>query len=75
MSIADVEELSLRLSLMAANCNEKGEALEPSFAKLRDVNYLKNKCVYLEQLLNGKYINKDIIRNNAVKLNFYFMSM
>lgn len=52
--VTDVEELSLRLSLMAANCSEKGETLEPSFAKVHDINYLNNKCVYLEQLLNSK---------------------
>ncbi|KAF5282208.1 hypothetical protein FQR65_LT02905 [Abscondita terminalis] len=49
---ADVEELSARLSLMAATSNEKGEILEPSLGPVHDGNYLKNRCVYLEQLLN-----------------------
>uniref|UniRef100_A0A1Y1LVQ0 TNFR-Cys domain-containing protein n=1 Tax=Photinus pyralis TaxID=7054 RepID=A0A1Y1LVQ0_PHOPY len=49
---ADVEELSARLSLMAASSNEKGEILEPSMGPVHDGNYLKNRCVYLEQLLN-----------------------
>ncbi|KAK9745621.1 hypothetical protein QE152_g6828 [Popillia japonica] len=73
-----VEELSLRLSLMAANCSEKGETLEncsekgetldPSFAKVRDINYLNNKCVYLEQLLN---IRKDAKMGSEAAGNVY----
>lgn len=50
----DVEELSARLSLMAATSSEKGEILEPSLGPVHDGNYLTNRCVYLEQLLNGK---------------------
>lgn len=52
--VADVEELSARLSLMAASSSEKGEVLEPSLGPIRDGNYINNRCVYLEQLLNGK---------------------
>jgi hypothetical protein len=51
---ADVEELSARLSLMAASSSEKGEILEPRIGPINDGNYLNNRCVYLEQLLNGK---------------------
>lgn len=49
---ADVEELSARLSLMAAASCEKGEILEPRIGPINDGNYLNNRCVYLEQLLN-----------------------
>lgn len=53
---ADVEELSARLSLMAAASSEKGEILEPNFNPVHDGNYLNNRCVYLEQLL---HVRKD----------------
>lgn len=59
--VADVEELSARLSLMAAASSEKGEILEPSLGPIHDGNYLKNRCVYLEQLLNGNYIHFSIV--------------
>ncbi|EFA01780.1 tumor necrosis factor receptor superfamily member wengen [Tribolium castaneum] len=49
---ADVEELSAKLSLMAASSSEKGEILEPRIGPITDGNYLNNRCVYLEQLLN-----------------------
>ncbi|GJQ65187.1 putative tumor necrosis factor receptor/nerve growth factor receptor [Trypoxylus dichotomus] len=65
---SNVEELSLRLSLMAASCSEKGETLEPSFAKVRDINYLNNKCVYLEQLL---HIRKDAKMGSEAAGNVY----
>ena len=51
---ADVEELSAKLSLMAASSSEKGEILDPKIGPISDGNYLNNRCVYLEQLLNGK---------------------
>lgn len=51
----DVEELSARLSLMAASSSTgKGELLDPRIGPITDGNYLNNRCVYLEQLLNGK---------------------
>ncbi|XP_063904647.1 tumor necrosis factor receptor superfamily member wengen isoform X2 [Zophobas morio] len=49
---ADVEELSAKLSLMAASSSEKGEILDPKIGPISDGNYLNNRCVYLEQLLN-----------------------
>lgn len=60
---ADVEELSARLSLMAATSTEKCEFLEGNDAGFvgngkvcssaaGDPNYLNNRCVYLEQLLS-----------------------
>lgn len=52
--VTDVEELSARLSLMAASSSEKGELLEPRIGPISDGNYLNNRCVYLEQLLHGK---------------------
>lgn len=48
---SDVEELSARLSLMAANSQEKGEVLEPSMGPIRDAKSIKNRCMYLEQLI------------------------
>ncbi|XP_022912481.1 tumor necrosis factor receptor superfamily member wengen [Onthophagus taurus] len=66
---ADVEELSVRLSLMAANCMEKGEILEPNFThEVRDGHYHNNKCVYLEQLLN---VRKDPNMNSGKVGNVY----
>ncbi|KAJ3657767.1 hypothetical protein Zmor_009550 [Zophobas morio] len=47
-----VEELSAKLSLMAASSSEKGEILDPKIGPISDGNYLNNRCVYLEQLLN-----------------------
>lgn len=47
---ADVEEISARLSLMAASSSEKGDSLEPSFAPIHDAPYKHNRCVYLDQL-------------------------
>ena len=49
-----MEELSAKLSLMAASSSEKGEILDPKIGPISDGNYLNNRCVYLEQLLNGK---------------------
>jgi len=48
---ADVEELSARLSLMAASTAEKGESLEPNFGAVHSKKKL-DKCMYLDQLLN-----------------------
>ncbi|CAG9820214.1 unnamed protein product [Phaedon cochleariae] len=61
--VFDVEELSARLSLMAAAGSEKellreaaSLAASPasSLAATPDGNYLDARCVYLEQLLSGK---------------------
>lgn len=56
---ADVEELSARLSLMAATSAEKCEFLEDDGAGFAagstgDPNYLNTRCVYLEQLLSER---------------------
>lgn len=64
----DVEELSARLSLMAATSAEKCEFLEDDGAGFAagstgDPNYLNTRCVYLEQLLSGKSINKTARKN------------
>lgn len=53
---SDVEELSARLSLMAAAAAaEKGESQKEA-ELVGDTGYLnlEGRCVYLEQLLNGK---------------------
>lgn len=51
-----MEELSARLSLMAAAAAaEKGDSLKEAEI-VSDANYLnlEGRCVYLEQLLSGK---------------------
>lgn len=59
-----MEELSARLSLMAATSAEKCEFLEDDGAgSTGDPNYLNTRCVYLEQLLSGKSINKTARKN------------
>lgn len=60
--LSDVEELSARLSLMAAASaaaasEEKGGEIRLKAAEIgssNDANYLNSRCVYLEQLLSGK---------------------
>lgn len=56
-----MEELSARLSLMAAASaaaasEEKGGEIRLKAAEIgsNDPNYLNSRCVYLEQLLSGK---------------------
>ncbi|XP_044254310.1 tumor necrosis factor receptor superfamily member wengen [Tribolium madens] len=65
---ADVEELSAKLSLMAASSSEKGEILEPRIGPITDGNYLNNRCVYLEQLLS---VRKDTKIGSEKRGNVY----
>ncbi|XP_066145245.1 tumor necrosis factor receptor superfamily member wengen [Euwallacea fornicatus] len=65
---ADVEELSARLSLMAASSTEKCEFLEGegsgflTTSSTGDPNYLNTRCVYLEQLLS---VRKEDEKNSS----------
>ncbi|XP_050297836.1 tumor necrosis factor receptor superfamily member wengen [Anthonomus grandis grandis] len=72
---ADVEELSARLSLMAATSTEKCEFLEgcegtnhtgstPNSPASGDPNYLNTRCLYLEQLLS---VRKEDEKNSPLK--------
>uniref|UniRef100_A0AAR5NZY4 TNFR-Cys domain-containing protein n=1 Tax=Dendroctonus ponderosae TaxID=77166 RepID=A0AAR5NZY4_DENPD len=68
---ADVEELSARLSLMAATSTEKCEFLESEgtgfvmgSSSATDQNYLDTRCVYLEQLLS---VRKEDEKNSSSK--------
>nr|XP_023017277.1 tumor necrosis factor receptor superfamily member wengen [Leptinotarsa decemlineata] len=51
---ADVEELSARLSLMAASTSENELLKEAGLGSIADPNYLNSRCVYLEQLLSDR---------------------
>ncbi|CAG9761978.1 unnamed protein product [Ceutorhynchus assimilis] len=74
---ADVEELSARLSLMAATSTEKCEFLDgdgtgfvcstpttPTHTTVGDPNYLNSRCVYLEHLLS---VRKEDEKNSKSK--------
>ncbi|KAL1509347.1 hypothetical protein ABEB36_004102 [Hypothenemus hampei] len=72
---ADVEELSARLSLMAATSTEKCEFLDGDGTgfvmgneSAGDPNYLNTRCVYLEQLLS---VRKEDEKNSKSKPNVY----
>lgn len=75
-----MEELSARLSLMAAvstpntPTNEKGEFIceqqQQQQSSSDPANYLNNRCVYLEQLLSGKIFKYMYIIPTYVHKNY-----
>lgn len=44
---------------MTTTSSEKSDILNPNLGPLHEGNYLTNRCVYLEQLLNGNINEKD----------------